>query len=254
MGDIPDLGKEVEKLIEAISGGGFGTSIISSEEFFALDLEKIEYLKECLRFDEVRIVAVVRRPDDLLLSIYNQNAKTPSNDFAWPIETFLDDPKKLSPDMDTCSCIRRWITVFGPSSVNVARYEDADPVNFVLGVAGAPDILGQLPTSINASVPGAVIQIIRSAKMAGIEPPLRREIFKKASRLFADQPKLSLSTEQRRAVVRRYQDEYEELSEILGWENLYKESSIKETEDEINHRAPVYWAMKLIESMLKENH
>lgn len=221
-GDRPDFETELAELNGAIAATACDRVLVSSEEFFSWPAHAIAALRDGLRVDRVRILAVLRRPDDFLLSMYNQKAKTPGNSYAFPIARFVGEPETIDPDIDYRACVRRWIDGFGLEAVSLHCYEDGSPLDAVLGALGlAPAAPGTVLEQINRSVPGAVIEVMRRAKERRLPAETQKELFHAALGAFRDSAPLVLSAAERRAIVARMAPGYEELFGLFDRPNRY---------------------------------
>ena len=252
-GTVPDLASEIASLNAAIAAGGCDKAFISSEEFFSCPPEGITALKEGLEVDRVRIVATLRRPDTLLVSMYNQKVKQPGNQFARGIQAFVKDPFLLDRDMDFLTCMTPWIDTFGEDQVTVLLYENGSSITQMLGVLGLPQDALPLPQRLNESVPGVVIELMRIAKFNHMAPAEQTKLYHLALREMADRPPYFLSDTDRRAILRAVLPSTKPLFKRLGIENPYRPVKY-EPQGEEEQRANIGFAdmMQLLEHLLKK--
>jgi hypothetical protein len=175
--DKPEFETESRALIEEIAHSDCPTVFISSEELFALPKSAIERLRGVLGGHDVRVLAVLRRPDELFASIYNQMVKDPRNRFCKPHRAFIEHPEKLLPDLNFRDALQRWSDVFGPASLQIKCFEDFPDATALAAAAVGWDQEGLDVdrTRANVSVSVRTAELIRLGKQAGlIEPQLRR--------------------------------------------------------------------------------
>lgn len=252
-GDVPDIAEELDALNSCIASATDDARIlISSEEFFAATDSEVQTLKEGIICDDIQIFAVVRRPDNLLLSIYNQSMKTPQNDFKRPLKGFLQDPSQLNRDMEQVECVKTWSNVFGHEQVLLRRYEDIDLLRECLDILGASDCTIDDDRRVNNSVSAAVLEVMRISKIAKMDPKTRQDLVVFAQDVFRERPKLGLSSSERRQILEHYEHGFEVLFAEFGLRNSYRSEIVHETEQsEPEVPAAILYA-QLVERLLKE--
>lgn len=250
---VPDLNVELKELNAVITQTNPQNRIfISSEEFLSVPLESIRALKDGIDCNDIRILVVVRRPDDLLLSIYNQKLKSPLNNFHQRIDPYLEDPAKMHPVMDQAACISRWAQVFGHDKMTIWTYEDMDIVGDCLRLLNAPPLTTEGSALNNASVSAATLEVMRYAKLHGLKPPLRKMLLPRAEKLFTACPKADLPIEQRRQIVARYESDFDALFAAFDRPNPYRAENISQTDPDQKPVPPLKLYVKLVEALLKE--
>ena len=233
-GAVPDFGTEVRALATALAAARTRRALISSEELFACPPEAIAQLGEALRGVAVEILTFLRRPDDFLVSSWNQKIRQPGNGFSAPIRRFVADPLQFAPEIDYARCVGNWADAFGDASIRLEVYEDGPPLPRTLAFLDCPpDLLPDL-TGVNRSVPGAVAECMRHAKLAGLASDTQRRLLKRATDVFADRPDFHLSSEDRRAVLAALEPANDALFRRFGRENPFTPGSVAETEDRLN--------------------
>ncbi|MBL4769010.1 MAG: hypothetical protein JKY94_15085, partial [Rhodobacteraceae bacterium] len=186
--NFPDLECEVDELNEAIAKDTSPKTFISSEEFFSCSAERVMFFADLLDVESVRIIATLRRPDNMLLSMYNQKAKQPGNKFNRLINPFLEAPRTLDPDLSFLNNINNWTAAFGGEHLTLLEYETGGPVPQMLNVLGLQDdSLGE-SARLNESVPGVVIEIMRLSKAMEMDCAIQDKLYWLASTVFADRP------------------------------------------------------------------
>lgn len=248
----PDFETELAALNREIRSAKTSKVLISSEEFFSCKADVIEALKCGLDCDSVTILAFLRRPDDFLLSIYNQNTKTPQNTFTLAIDHFLKDPKKISEDMDYDACVTRWADAFGSQNVRLLSYEANPPLTTLSEEVGFPIAEGAEQANLNISVPAPVVELMRLSKITNMPVNLRVDLYKLANRVFAGAPRDDLSGDQRREILTALKPDLEKLFGRFGMENRYPPELADAHGDDVYVKRPVVIAMKMIEILLTE--
>lgn len=250
--DIPDLLNEVNILNREISKSKQSKIFISSEEFFSCPQDKIRQMADMLAVDCVEIIATIRRPDELLLSIYNQNAKQCGNKFSKSLQVFTKSPRTLHKDMLQYDCIKNWCNVFGKENLHLIQYEAGSTIDQVCAYLGIPaEILGTGMIQANKSVPGIVAEIMRLSKANDMSVEKRRKLFRICTEIFSDAPKLNLSNQDRREVLSVFEAENDRMFEMFGQENPYRVDIIPEEDSTPQRQNLTFREMvKLIDHLL----
>lgn len=220
-GDRPDLATEVAQLNAVLDQQRSGKVLISSEELFSIGSASIALLRSAVRAERVRIIAFVRRPDEMLLSIYNQKTKSPGNGFARPLDYFVSHPRQIDPDILYAEHIGNWADAFGTDAINLQTYEASPPVEAffaALGLAALP----RLGNGLNQSVPAPVVEVMRLAKAFGFEEQKQRALYELANRQFEGAPRVYLSDEARTRIINHFEAENDALFARFGRENPYQ--------------------------------
>ncbi|RMA43670.1 sulfotransferase domain-containing protein [Rhodophyticola porphyridii] len=221
-GGCAEAREQINELCRAISETKAEKVFVSSEELFSIPLGKLRLLAERLGEWPVRIIAVVRRPDDMLLSLYNQNIKHPGNSFRRPIKYYLENPREIDPDMQANACIGNWIELFGQDNVTLLDYEAKSPVDIIIDHLGLAGHLAPPLQRDNPRVPGIVGEIIRLSKMIDMPAERQARLFRIALGLFSERPKLDISKGDRAAIVATFEAENDALFARFGRENPYR--------------------------------
>lgn len=222
-GDRPDPETEIAALNEVARAPG-QTVLISSEELFSLKREAVTLLRDRLRFDGVRILAFVRRPDEMLLSIYNQKTKTPANGFARLLEYYVNHPRQIDPDIDYAGQLGNWADIFRTDSIDLRTYEAGPPVETFFAALGltAPEVPGG---GMNRSVPAPVVELMRLAKAFDFDPANQRALYDLAGHHFRGAKRVYLSDEARVRIIGHFQAENDALFARFGQDNPYRAES-----------------------------
>lgn len=251
--ELPDLAIEVAALNAAIAASDCPKIIISSEEFFSCSEDSIQALKAALDVDVVRVVATLRRPDTLFLSMYNQKVKQPGNKFARAIQGFVKEPRSLDRDMNFKACMDPWIDAFGVENTTVLLYEDGSSIVQMLKVLGVPQDALPVPTPLNRSVPGVVIEMMRVAKFAKMDRAEQVKLFQLGLREMSDRPPFYLDDDSRRAIIRDLMPDIQNLFERLGRPNPYRLSHYTPVEEgPVRPNITLADLMQLIETLLQK--
>ena len=249
-----DFDREIEDLNRQIAAAPDGSDIfISSEEFFSAPLASISRLREKVKCDVVKIMAFVRSPDDLFLSLYNQNTKDPGNSFFKPIPVVIEDPMSIHRDMHMGKCVSSWASVFGYDNLSLYCYEDGSPLEAVLDYFHLPAGTIAAAARVNESVPAAVAEIMRLSKAFSMPRELRGELYSVASQKFKGTPRNSLSVDERRKILQLARQELDVLFSKFGRENPYREECIPDVEGQGHAVRPVKILIELIEELLVKN-
>lgn len=230
-GDVPDLEIELQSLLHEIEASSAPTTIISSEEFFNTRKPSVEKIAATLSGFSVEIVAIIRRPDELFCSIFNQKQKDPRNDFKMHYSRFLGNPVSLSGDLEFDASLERWASVFGRERLLVDCYESKpDSVALVcelmrlsLDDEGAGNV-----RDMNHSMSVKAIEVMRYAKHAGFDEPTRRRLFEISRQLLkppAEGAESLLAPEERIAFLKSMDPITDRVFEIyLKRRNVYNSS------------------------------
>ncbi len=227
--DVPDFATEIESLRAEIGRAGDATVFVSSEELFSLPREKVELLGAALQGLQVQILAVLRRPDELFASVYNQKVKDTRNRFALRHVGFLSDPSKLSPDLRFDFALDCWAAVFGREAMVVRCLEQYPNVLELVAAALGIDLAGldrNLPR-VNRSVSVRTAELIRLGKKAGLPIEQLRRLGELGEELFGEAGRTeSLLSPQERMQVLGNADQMTEqvFRSYVGTENIYASS------------------------------
>lgn len=235
-GVVPDFDAELRALSTALHNAPLGNALISSEELFACPPEAIARIRDALPGVEVRLLTFLRRPDDFLVSSWNQKIRQPGNGFCAPIRRFVADPLQFAPEIDYAACVSAWADVFGDDAIRLEVYEDGPPLPRTLALLGCDPELLPDPPGVNRSVPGAVAECMRHAKMAGLSAEVQRKLSDRALAFFADGPAFHLSGSDRRAVLAALEPANDFLFRRFGRENPFTRDvvALGNEEDRLN--------------------
>lgn len=221
-GDIPDFKEEIRALRCAIDESCQSNILISSEAFFVSNRNSLKMLRDELFDLEVNIIAVVRRQDNYLLSLYNQNARMVGNNFTQPLRAYIENPRSIAKEISFLQWLRLWRQVFGVHAVRLLRYEDCNPLSAVLDIVGLPEGVKKSLAIENSSVPAAVIETMRLSKKVGLSVSKQRTLRSFAIRIFSGWPKRRLTDLQRKHILDEFRKENDELFTDFGMNNTYE--------------------------------
>ena len=198
-GERPDIVSELDALSRVLDRFGGRAVFLSSEEFFASPPEAIARLRA--RVGPARIVTFLRRPDDFLLSCYNQKTKQPGNGFSLPVLRFVEDPYRIAPEMNYRACVSAWADAFGEDAMRIELYEDGPPLARLRTLLGTGDLPEAPPGRPNASVSGPVVELMRHAKAIGMDDRRQRRLFARTHEAFAGSPPFDISASDRARII-----------------------------------------------------
>lgn len=221
-GDIPDFEEEMEALRNAIERADQSRILISSEAFFVMHRAKLKRLRAGLDGIDVRVIAFVRRQDDYLLSLYNQNARMVGNDFNRPLRSHVANPRGIGGEISFLRWLNLWREAFGADAIHLLRYEDRDPLAAALDIVGLPEGLITARNRVNVSPPAMVVEAVRLSKRFRLPQSVQELIRHATTRMFKGRPQKELSDAQRAAILAEFAEENDELFASFGLENTYR--------------------------------
>jgi len=207
--DRPVLETELSDLLSEIAASEQPNILVSSEEFFATDPEQLSRMRDALADHVVHIIAVIRRPDELFASIYNQRTKSISSRATIHYARYLGEPSRLHRDLDFSQCLGDWAKVFGQHALQVLTYEsERDAVALICKHIGMPsDGLDRSRLSANESRNVKTLDLIRIAKLEGIPATAIAEMVGVADAYFNQTaPRASLLSPEERMTILRAMD------------------------------------------------
>lgn len=221
---VPSFDAELAPLFNEIRASSADTAIISSEAFFATDETHIRKLHDALNDFDPIIVFYARRQDDTYISSFTQRSKSPTNNYALPIHTHLNDPINMSRDLDIYKHASNWSKVFGIENVAARLYYNninisEDFLRYVDDHRGKGDILSAaiskfITTNVlNKSPKLEATEIMRLFKQKCADVEKRRNALALLQIYFSDgRPASSmLSTADRRSILEFFRSSNEKL-------------------------------------------
>lgn len=225
VGAVPDWDFELHALKSEILRSSAGSAFVSSEEFFSADRPAVERLRAGLAEFDVKIIAFLRRPDALLLSIYNQIIRTIENKLHQPLNGFVGNPQSLHADLDLEGHCTKWIEIFGIENTTLLLYEDDDPRRSVCRAIGIDS--GPLAEErINTSLSNTAIEMIRIAKSLDADKEALQKLRRRAARFFPPDGRSALTHDERRAILAHYSDSLPRLLGRFGMESPYDPAQV----------------------------
>ena len=247
-GSRPDFTAELEALCSALEKSHLPRAFLSSEEFFASPKNRIAALKAALPVQKVTILAYPRRPDTFLLSCYNQKTKQVGNGFAAPIARFLREPRKIAPEIDYLACITAWADVFDDEHLVIRPFDAGSPLDDILQHLNIPTLGAQ--KTLNQSVPGAVVEVMRLAKVQDMDVAQQRKLFAKASEVFAGWPPFCVPDVDRLRIIETFERDNDALFARFGQKNPYRAAAFEPTLSAPQQNITVHDLTKLISTLL----
>jgi hypothetical protein len=111
---------ELEMIMREIESSAADRCVLSSEAFFVTDPRNIARVASAMKELDVRILAFVRRPDTMFMSIYTnrlKKMKNPQKQRNTDYRRYLEAPDQLSKDLAYEEQIDNWASVFGDQAV-----------------------------------------------------------------------------------------------------------------------------------------
>lgn len=230
-GDIPDPQSEITRIRTEASADSGSAVIISSEGLFSLDHRSIRYLYDQFDGFERRVIAYVRRQDNMIVSTYNQRIKSHKNRFNRDFSRLLENPRAMVSDIDYRGHLDRWSSVFGRDHVVVRCYEAAqDVVADFQTMVGIPIPLSSpdQPVRLNPSLGPVAIRLIRWAK-SKTDNKSRLKMLRKVLKLFPARGSMEgiMSVAERRRILELFRSDNEYVfATYMNSPNLYDPSVI----------------------------
>ena len=248
-GDTPDLNEELNALCQAISGFDGRHVFLSSEEFFSCPPDALAVLKARLN-RPVQIVTFLRRPDNFLISCYNQKIKQPGNGFAAPIKPFLEAPQKIAPEMNYARAVATWADVFGDASIQLETYESGPPLARLRALLDLKKLPADPHRRINASVPGVAVEIMRHAKVSGMEEAHQSKLLARTRQVYHGYPPYVVSDADRLAIIEKMEPDLNALFRRFGLDNPYTAANFEPIPCDRDYNANMQDMMRLLDSFL----
>jgi hypothetical protein len=179
-------------LATEILNSGLGTAVISSEHFWLMNPKDIPAsLRE--QFD-IKIVAYVRRQDEVLVSSFIQEVKGGNLSIDIDLNDYISDNGRLNL-LDYDQVLQRWAGVFGQQNIQVRLYETLAEQHGIerdllqlIGVASVTDLIFS-DIRRNVSPPLEVLRLIEELEGLDLDVFSKRRLialFSKASHVLDD--------------------------------------------------------------------
>ena len=233
--DGPGLEEEFQRLIAEIDSSPAPSVILSSEGLFNLAGDGARRLAEELSRYDVRVLAVIRRPDRLFESAYNQKMKNIKNRFCAPHERFLGDPLSLVRDLRFDRALDIWAQTFGHQNLVVRRYEErADIIDLMADLIGfTRKGLAEPVRRNNEGLSIKAAELVRHGKSRGFDAATLGLLveFSRMRYPKAEEQGGLLAPRERLAILRHCDPVTERTFErFLGLPNAYASSHFTETD------------------------
>lgn len=183
-----------QSLIDEIVDSGASSAVISSENFWLVDPGQIPAMLQDA-FD-IRIVAYLRRQDDVIISSFIQEVKGGKLHLDHAMESYLQDPGRLAL-LDYDKIMANWENSFGAQAVEARFFEDLDEHdgiehNFLqfLGISPSEEFKFS-PARRNASPALDILKMIDEAQQFPIGEIAHRQfsgILTEVSEYLGDKP------------------------------------------------------------------
>lgn len=208
-GDVPDFFKELEATKDEIRSNDVSKIILSTESFFTLPKPSIRLLRQTLDGFDVKIIAYIRRQDEMLMAIYNQLVKTPWTEFRKSFPEMCHELRKI-PQLNYRRYLNRWSSVFNRSDIILRCYENVGDV--VVDFHSLCGIPVSVPNSgkrwsLNRRVSNETVLVMRLVKSL-VKDEAKRRIILQLSRRWLNWNLFALMTdEDRRRVLEVFKED-----------------------------------------------
>jgi hypothetical protein len=203
---------ELEPILREIEAASVEQCVLSSEAFFVTDPEKIQRLASAFSGADIRILAFVRRPDTMFMSIYTNRLKKLKKkaDLAkLSYHQYLERPDRLSRDLEFETQIDIWAGVFGRQNIDLRRVEEGDSVDAMMSAIGidpesplAADLKDGLPLRGNRARSNEALALLKLAKETLDDEKAVREVWDYCrARLPKTAARSFLSPSERRRII-----------------------------------------------------
>jgi len=255
------LDGELGAILREIGSSPAEMCVLSSEEFFVTDSQKIERVASALSGHDVRILAFVRRPDTMFMSIYTGRLRK-SNIANTDYQCLLSKPEEISKDLLFEQQINNWARVFGRENIELRCVETGDSVEAVMRAIGIEPMgpigleLGEGISRRNSSMPSEALTVLKLAK----ETIENTTVFKRVKRYCRAQIPAArslpfLSPAERRQIVSYFEESNNRLFASFGYStNPYSVENLDVINDaeffDLNHSPQ---ARKILSEALSDN-
>jgi hypothetical protein len=234
-GDVPNFSAEAKDICNEIGKSNCPAAVVSSEFFFALSPENAAKIKDAFSQFEIKILAVLRRPDTMFESIYNQAVKVQVNNFSRQHSEFLANPVKLTSGLNYKGHLGKWATVLGQNATIVRRIEDFSNVGALAADAlGVPkDGLFAKIDRENLSPSVSIVELLRRAKSKGLGAAVMQRLVRVGDSMFPLSARSSplLSPAERMRILRHFDAMTDEVAKMyFNGDNTYASNWFKEAD------------------------
>ena len=203
------------ELAREILDSGAASAVISSEHFWLINPKQLPALLQ-EQFD-VRIVAYLRRQDDVLISSFIQEVKSGSLSIDVDLDAYTQDSRRLNL-LDYEQVLQRWAAAFSQDNIIVRLYEDLAEEHGIecdfLSIIGQAEETGFKFSDVrrNVSPPLEVLRLVDELEGLDLDKISKRRLialFSKASHVLDSREGTSasalLSTAQRRQILLKFE-------------------------------------------------
>jgi len=223
-GDVPDAVLEIEAVRAEFGQSGAHTVILSSEGLFSLPKESIDLIHKRFEDLDTKVVAYIRRQDEMLISTFNQRIKSPEIPFRSSFAELMQASKKL-PDLNYKNQLHKWSLIFGRKNVVVRCYELAEDV--VEDFRKTVEIPIRLttagrPARLNARLGTEAVHFMRLTKFLVADPGMKKKLFGWSRKWLNWNLGPAMNEDERRQVLALFKDDNGFVFErYLRMQNLY---------------------------------
>jgi hypothetical protein len=255
------LDGELDAILREIGSSPAERCVLSSEEFFVTDPQKIERVASALSGHDVRILAFVRRPDTMFMSIYTGRLRK-SNIAHTDYQRLLSKPEQISQDLLFERQINNWARVFGRENIELRCVETGDSVEAVMRAIGI-EPMGPIGLELreglsrrNSSMPSEALTVLKLAKETIEDTTAFKRVQKYCrAQIPAARSLPFLSPAERRQIVSYFEESNNRLFASFGYStNPYSVENLDVTNDaeffDLNHSPQ---ARKILSEALSDN-
>ncbi|PXX88878.1 hypothetical protein DIT71_16955 [Marinobacter vulgaris] len=225
------LSRPFEMLAKEVLNSGCDTIVISSEYFFMLEEDAINFLSQSLTDYEVKVIAYFRRQDARIESGYLQVLRDSEFRFSGSIENYMSFLEKFPRRTDYYRFIVPWARAFGRSAISIGIYDEVKPklIDDFLTRCGLKQPAAAVIASTDANVAykPMVNRFLRRINRISMTPRIHSQITRMLNFLTRKvvgpgtvKEHNLLTQEQREAIVERYAESNAKLAkEFLNRED-----------------------------------
>ncbi|WP_157497851.1 hypothetical protein [Gilvimarinus chinensis] len=184
--------------------------ILSSEEFSSIQgRDQIYSLGRELKGYSVEVYVYLRRQDEYLQSVYNQQTKDWASPQCLDSQSFIDAHLANNVFLNYTSWLKLWAEVFGKDKVHVFSYDDAclakeGVVGHFSHELGLEQLVSPVHPNVNQSVSAKALELIRLSKVMKFPDGKREQLFNLALRAFPNFDGGAFSSSQREKIIDQY--------------------------------------------------
>jgi len=266
---------ELEMIMREIESSAADRCVLSSEAFFVTDPRNIARVASAMKELDVRILAFVRRPDTMFMSIYTsrlKKMKNPQKQRNTDYRRYLEAPDQLSKDLAYEEQIDNWASVFGRDKIDLRRVETGDSVDAMIEAIGidpagslAAELKEGMPLRRNKARPNEELGILKLAKENIADAEILQRVWSYCREAVSHRSagcalpekatvKPFLSPSERRQIVKYFEESNDRLFASFGYtSNPYSVESLAITDDiEFSPLDNLPYAQELIDEALRK--